>query len=64
MKQVKSILIDELLHNNNIQNTTTEINGKWYIARPQGTSLWIKRFRVAWRVFTGKSIAFHFKSDE
>jgi len=63
MKQVKSILIDKLIHGD-VKNTQTEINGKWFIAKPLGVNLWIKRFKVAWRVFTGKSFAIHFKCDE
>ncbi len=63
MKQVKSILIDELIGNEHISNTTSEIDGKWYVSKPLGTALWIKKFRVAYRVFIGKSFAVHFKID-
>ena len=65
-RQVKSILIDELLQAG-LPDTTSEINGKWYVARPlpfKTMFAWRRRFQVAWRVFTGKSFAFHFKEDE
>jgi hypothetical protein len=57
-----SILIDQLLRNS--QNTVSEIDGKWYIAKNiQYPSLWY-RIKEAWGVISGRSRTYHYKEDE
>ena len=36
-------------------NDATEIDGKWYPARPYGLTGLRVRFKAAWMVFTGKA---------
>jgi hypothetical protein len=44
-------------------NTTTEINGRWVIARPY-PGPWICRVKDSWRVFIGEADAVTFVEDE
>jgi len=54
-----SQLIDEISKMN-----LCEIDFKWWIAKPLNYFQLIPRLKDAWRVFTGKSIAVHYKEDE
>ena len=60
-----SVLIDRLVHES--ARTSTEIDGRWYIAKPYLAS-WEKsisrRLAEAWLVLTGRAIAVHYKQDE
>ena len=47
--------------------TTTEIEGRWYVAKPENDKREFKpffwRIKDAWRVLWCKSTAFHYKED-
>jgi len=65
-----SILIDKLLSDKKDYPTTNngELNGRWFIAKPLGPSLYTKeiknRFKDAYRIIIGKSFAVHYREDE
>lgn len=57
-----SELIDRLVDPKRIK-VSSEINGKWYIAKPC-LPFFRQRLKDAWRVLIGTSCAYHFKQDE
>ena len=61
-----SVLIDQLLAEETLNQTTEEIDGKWYIAKPMPFYRlfdW-RRFRDAYRIIIGRAHAYHYKIDE
>lgn len=56
-----SILIDDLKMQFSCHQ---EINSKWYIAKPLGSNSLLYRLKDAWKIFTNKAIAVHYKEDE
>ena len=44
-------------------DVSTEVNGKWVEARPLGYSSFFRRFKLAWKVFTGKYDALKWDSQ-
>lgn len=40
-----------------VETVSTQINGKWYPARPMGYPSFISRLKATWLVFTGKADA-------
>lgn len=64
MNRKNSYLLDELIDYTN-NNARQEIYGeKWYTAKPIGFGHGLKKFKAAFNVLIGKSIAVHFKEDE
>jgi len=57
-----SVLIDELIENP--KSINTEINNKWYVAKPLGKESFIQRYRDAIMVLWGNAQAFHYFEDE
>jgi len=56
-----SILIDKLISSDIVK---TEIDEKWYIAKPMGIFSLMDRIKGSYRILNGSSRAFHYKSDE
>lgn len=56
-----SILIDKL---KKYENITTEINGKWYIAKPTSYTTLKGRIKDCIKILRNKAIAIHYKEDE
>ena len=54
----KPALIDSYM------NTTTNINGKWVIAKPLGWGFGVVRMYHAWLVLIGKATAVMFVEDK
>ena len=48
----------------NYLNDKTEIDGKWYVAKPMTYYSFRKRLRHAYLVLLGKREPIHFKEDE
>ena len=72
MKKWKSsgLLIDKVVKDKVLSSNLTEINGKWYIARPlRGGEKWVlikgfRKLRACWRVLTDRGFVVYFKEDE
>lgn len=64
------VLIDKIVNSKEINSNLTEIDGKWYIARPlRFGSKWrlmglFRRIRACWRVLTDKGLVVYYKEDE
>ena len=60
-----SKLIDQLVYEQTQSLNQTEINGKWYIAKPIGIMKpWWVRLREAWKVLCGELQTYYYKEDE
>lgn len=55
-----SVLIDKFKNN----NVETEINSKWYIAKPLNKKSFAHRLKDCFRILRNTSIAVHYKEDE
>ena len=59
-----SILLDDLLEANHVDDGIYYRNHGWYIAKPLFYSGLVDRLKDAYRVLVGKSQAYHYLEDE
>jgi hypothetical protein len=64
--KIGTVLIDKLIEMS--KGTHTEIDGKWYVAKPLPFYSWRDTAKTrlvwAWKILTGRAIAVHYKQDE
>lgn len=62
-----SKLIEDLIKESNQNQRFIPTENKWFICKPLQPDSFIEyfnRFKDAWRIIAGKSIAVHYKEDE
>ncbi len=57
------VLVDHLQKSTLCLSCQTEVDGKWYTARPIGTRPWRTRLYHAWLILCGRASAFQYYED-